>query len=302
MHAVTPQPEQRKWGGVVDGQPPSMPNQSKIPTRTLSESSRCKADRPPRNNLPYCPPHPADFLHRHPKAIPLNLLYRKTMPWTTSIMPWNTSSHAIAPQRQNDEPSLPTGGRTTYLSTNNQDRSTFLADAPAGSKHAARLSKIALENQAGYARTDAATVPKKRVKGKSRQRLTLYENPVQQQQRQPQGPPSSSLITSRGQSGGGYTDDERQCYCSSCTDNNNNNNTSPVHHHHHHQNNHHLTSPAAAAPSSTAASTNTIHRYQSPSHVTYHRKSPAGELMISAPHGSREAESMDNAASRYRVR
>ena len=204
------------------------------------------------------------------------------MPWTSSIMPWKTSSHALAPQRQNDEQSPHNGGRTTYLSTNNRDRSTFVADAPAGSKHAARLSKIAMENQAGYAQA-GETVPKKRSKGKSRQRLTLQGNPAQQQPQKSKGP--SSSLTSRGQSGG-YMDDGRQgCCCSFC------NNNSPGQHRHNQQ----VASPEPHSPIAP------VYRYESNGHVTYHKKAPTGELMISAPQGSREAQSMDYAASRYRA-
>ena len=197
-------------------------------------------------------------------------------------MPWNTSSHAIASQRQNDEQPPHAGGQTTYLSTNNQDRSTFVAEAPAGSKHAARLSKIAMENQLGYAQAEE-TVKKKRVKGKSRQRLTLQENPEQQQPQKSKGP--SSSLTSRGQSGG-YMDDGRQGCCCSCNDN------SPVQQH---RRNQQVASPEPHIPLAP------VYRYESNGHVTYHKKGPTGELMISAPQGSREAQSMDYAASPYRA-
>lgn len=241
----------------------------------------CQAERPPHKYLPYCQPHSADFFiatQRHPSE----LLYF-TMPWTSSIMPWNTSSHAVVPQRQNDEQPPHTGGRTTYLSTNNQDRSTFVADAPAGSMHAVRLAKIAIENQRGYAQAEE-TVQKKRFKEKSRQRLTLEEKPAQQQPRKSKGP--SSSLTSRGPSGG-YMDDGCQgCCSSSCNDH------STVQQHPRKQQ---VASPKPHIPLAP------VYRYESDGHVTYHSKAPTGELMISAPQGSQEAQTMDYAASSCRA-
>ena len=166
-------------------------------------------------------------------------------------MPWTRSLHAIAPQHHYDEQPPHTGDRTTYLSTNNQDRSIFYADSPAGSRRAARLHKTDVENQPDFAQAAEKTAQKKRLREKNPRRLTVQGEPVQQ----PRNTKGSSSPTLPRQSGEDM-ENERQACCL-CNTN------SPV------QKNRRSrrgASPEASPPPVT------VYRYESDGHIEYHKK------------------------------
>ena len=199
------------------------------------------------------------------------------------------SSYTQKSQQQQPIPP-PSGsepGRTSYWSANNEDRSTFFADAPANSQHATRLMKIAMQNQPRYGK--AEKTHQKRLDGKGQQ---------QQQQRQLGNitkSPSRSLATTTTTTTISPDEDDEddesnsQAYppLSSYPYTHSPSSSSsqiiqPSHHHHHH-------SPPQLPE---------VYRYEIDGKVTYRQIATGGELKISAPLGSQEAREMEYAASK----
>ena len=202
--------------------------------------------------------------------------------------PWKKSSrenverpYTQSPQRQ--QPVLPIAseqGRATYWSDNKEEQSTFYAEAPANSQHAARLMKLAMQNQPEYAK--AEKIYQKHLEEEGHQRLTVHGEPAHQLG--DMNGPSRSLsklnceeVNSQGHpplSGHLYTSDsitqqDRQI-------------------------------PSQLSSHAQIPSTE-VYRYERDGQITYHKKTTGGELMVSAPQSSQEAQSMENAAAKLRT-
>ncbi len=140
--------------------------------------------------------------------------------------PWKKPSREIVERsytqsHQRQQPNPPTvskQGRVTYWSDNKEDQRTFYADAPENSQHAARLMKLAMQNQPEYAKAEKTHRKDRQI-------------------------------------------------------------------------------PSQVLPYAQIRPTE-IYRYERDGQITYHRKAAGGELMISAPQSSQEAQSMDNAAAK----
>ena len=202
--------------------------------------------------------------------------------------PRGKASHEMAknsytqksPQQSIPPPSGAEPGRTSYWSANTEDRSTFFADAPANSQHAARLMKIAMQNQPKYGKAEKIRQKRLEEKGGQQQqqqrRLAYQGEPVQQQQQQQRGDitmaPSRSLATMSQEdetTSEGYPplsqypyDDDEMVRIE-----------------------HQTPLPE-------------VYRYERDGKVTYRQIAAGGELKISAPLGSQEAQEMEYAATR----
>lgn len=165
-------------------------------------------------------------------------------------------------------------GRTAYISTNAAEQKSFYADAPAGSQHAARLRKLALQQQSEYKPPELNAA--KELERNIQRSITA--------QGEPPGlndgitSPASPAKTSRKKNDtvSGFSKPTAQWAASP------------------HQHTHH-SSDRQSRPKPPE-----VYRYERDGTMLYHKKAAGGELLISAPVGSREAESMDAAAGRLR--
>ena len=206
------------------------------------------------------------------------------------IFPWQQRAVATRPIEQRRSPPLE-GGRVTYLSTNtSQAKATFVADAPEGSKHAARLRQLAMQNhQPDFEPSAEQTTSKKLTLGKSDSRRMLTARGEQTNGKFP-SPPLAVAAQPRSQTSlrplSSQTTQQRiqqRSFSSS----------SPLAP----QQTAQLQRRQSSRPSTMAD----VYRYEKDGQIEYHSRAPTGKLSISAPQGSMEAMSMDAAAARLRV-
>ncbi|KAK0509346.1 hypothetical protein JMJ35_007740 [Cladonia borealis] len=215
--------------------------------------------------------------------------------------PRGKASHEIAKtpytQKSQQPPTPPSDsgpGRTSYFSANKQDNSTFIADAPANSQHAARLMKIAMLNQPQYGKSEKLYQKRLEGKGQQQRRLTSQGEPVQ----------------------GDITKSSRSRLATTMSHENGINNSQGY-------------PPPSGYPPSTSGyppttgypppstypppssslipqqstpyappSLPSVYRYEDNGKVTYHQVAPSGDLKISAPVDSLEAQEMEHAAAK----
>ncbi|KAL8797065.1 MAG: hypothetical protein Q9195_000836 [Heterodermia aff. obscurata] len=205
------------------------------------------------------------------------------------MFPWQRRAVATRQTQQSSSPPLE-GGRVTYHSTNtSQSKATFVADAPEGSKHAARLRKIALQNhQPDFTPSVQQEAPKKLADGRNDSRKMLTARGEQNNGRFP-SPPIAVAAQPRSQTSSrplasGPSQQQMQRSFSSA---------SPLAMRQTTQ----LQRRQSAKPSTTAE----VYRYEKDGQIKYHSRAPSSKLTISAPQGSMEARSMDAAAARLRA-
>ncbi|KAL9610731.1 MAG: hypothetical protein Q9167_004594 [Letrouitia subvulpina] len=176
------------------------------------------------------------------------------------------------PPSQSVPNNLLTPGRTAYISTNTVEKKSFYANAPAGSQHAARLQKLALQQQPEYKppEPNAAAL----LEGKVQRSITAQGEPRDYSNGSsisppPPPPPGSAPPVGR-------QNRDPACRCQDC-----------AHQH------------TARSPYRRSRTTpTTVDRYERDGTIAYHKKAADGELLISAPVGSQEARSMDDTAAR----
>lgn len=174
-------------------------------------------------------------------------------------------------------PSAP--GRTTYISTNTAEHRAFYAQAPAGSRHAARLQKLALEQQPEYrAPKPHATVTLER---KAQRSITAQGEPLVSND----GITSPASRQRHDTTGPGCADNAAASPPATSA-------SSP---HHIHR------SPGEPLQSQSRPPPLYVDRYERDGLIAYHKKAAGGELLISAPVGSQEARQMDDAAARVQA-
>ncbi len=185
-----------------------------------------------------------------------------------------SSQQQPQPQSQSQfTPSSPfASDRTTYISTNTAEQKSFFAEAPVGSQHTARLQKLALQQQSEYRppKPNATHMLERKVQRSitaqgeppgSNNGITSPASPVQTGRRRSDKVPRS--LESATQSA-----------------------TSP---------NQHIQPAPYGQPRPQPMH---VDRYERDGMIAYHKKTAGGELLISAPVGSQEANGMDDAAAR----
>lgn len=227
-----------------------------------------------------------NYLIARPVSSPLP---QDIMPW----FPWQQRAVATRQSEQSSSPPLE-GGRVKYLSTNtSQAKATFEADAPEGSKHAARLRQIALQNhQPDFAPSSSVEqkAPRKLTLGRSDSRRMLTARGEQQTNGMFPSPPIAGAAQPRPQTSlrplaSVPNQQHTQRSFSS---------SSPLPS----QQTAQLQRRQSSKLSKTMAE---VYRYEKDGQVQYHSRAPSGKLSISAPQGSMEARSMDAAAARLRA-
>lgn len=178
---------------------------------------------------------------------------------------------------QSQDESIPSdpfsSGRTVYISTNTKERRSFYANAPAGSKHAARLQKLALQQQPEY-RTpgpNAANMLERKVQ---RSVTAQGEPPTDEDDEDDDDDDDLNII-----SPAGLAQARRQVSVAPATTS-----TNPR--------------TQRSPYGQTRPEPTIVDRYERGGTIAYHKKAAGGELLISAPVGSQEAKSMDDAAAR----
>ena len=218
------------------------------------------------------------------------------------------------PAQQPVEPRTIVEGRTTYMSRNNHEGSTFVAETSGDSPLAARLLKIALQNQP----EDWKPRPKSRegLEGQSQRTLTVHGEPMLQPSSTNSPPHTSptqqSSYPSSIQQPPNVSPTQYPAYASSASQ--------PAYispreidaqHPHHYPNptgpanpqqgrqhpqasdSHYLTRIDPVQPPSPWK----VYRYEHDGQIEYFKKSPGGELHISTPSESQEAKVMAYAAT-----
>ena len=163
-------------------------------------------------------------------------------------------------------------GRTAYISTNTAEQKAFYADAPSGSQHAARLQKLALQQQPEYRPPEPNAA--KMLERKVQRSITAQGEPLGHSEgiTSPASPVQSSRQRTDAVCG------RPKCAAPSAA---------PPHQHTHR-------SPYIQTTPKPAK----VYRYERDGTIGYHKKAAGGELLISAPVGSQEAKSMDETAAR----
>ena len=202
-------------------------------------------------------------------------------------MPWPLSSRDTAPRRRRQPSQVvqqpvpdnsPEEGRTTYWSANREEQKTFIADAPVGSQHAARLRKIALQNQPEYGRFE--TESQQRLEPRGQSRLKIEAEPAQRARN------SNGWPSLRSRKGTKYPDahgrPQRDPY-SNLGD----------------RTTERERKIRRDSPPRVATLPTRVDRYEENGQVAYHKQGLGSKLVITAPKGSLEARSMDYAAAQY---
>ncbi len=194
--------------------------------------------------------------------------------WLQRHLQSKTQLTSFQPQSQSHaNPSNPfASDRTTYISTNAAEQKSFFAEAPVGSQHTARLQKLALQQQSEYRppKPNAAHMLERKVQ----RSITAQGEPPGSNDgiNSPAGPVQTSRRRSDKVSG--FPESAAQSA------------TSP--HQHIHPTSHGEPNPQPMQ----------VDRYERDGVIAYHKKTAGGELLISAPVGSQEAQGMDDAAAR----
>ena len=199
--------------------------------------------------------------------------------------PQPKSQHASQPQSQSIPSSSFAPGRTAYISTNTAEQKAFYTDAPTGSQHAARLQKLALQQQPEYRppEPDAAKMPERNV-----------QRSITAAQGEPLGCNDGDGIASPNapaQTGRRRRNDAMVLTCPECAAQSARPPT-----HRHTQAPPYSSSSSGSSPNPSPKPTR-VHRYERDGTISYHKKAAGAELLISAPAGSQKAKGMDDAVA-----